>query len=140
MTANGAGATWSLSQCVAVDAPRWLGRLRTRVTTSTPDQPEVTVRVEWFSGTDCGGAGLGAAAAPPVTGDTGDEWIESVHDGGVPPGAASARVAAVVAGGTASSFAVAVDDLFHGNPFTIFVDGFETATTERWSATVPLAP
>lgn len=137
VTANGAGAVWSLSQCVAVDAPRWLGRLRTRSASSTPDQPEVSVRVEWFSGADCGGAGLGAAAAPPVTGDTGDEWIESVHDGGVPPGATSARVAAVVTGGTAPSFTVAVDDLFHGNPFTIFVDGFETGTTEWWSATVP---
>jgi hypothetical protein len=89
---------------------------------------------------DCAGAGLGTASAPPVTGDTGDAWLESVHDGGVPPGAASARIDVVVTGGTASTFTAAVDDLFHGNPFTIFIDGFETATTERWSATVPLGP
>lgn len=140
VTADGVGGVWSLSQCVPVEAPRWLGRFRARIASSTPDQPEVTLRAEWFADSDCEGAGLGSASAPAVTGDTSDAWLETFHDGGVPPGAASARIAAIITGGIASSFTVAVDDLFHGDPFTLFFDGFETATTERWSATVPLAP
>ena len=137
VTAVGAGQAWLLWQCIELPERRFLGRVRARIQSPTAAAPVVRMAIEHLAGEGCTGAALGVVLSPAIAGDSASLWATSTVSGTVPTGAQSVLVTARVDGGAASTFTAALDDLFYGDPVTLFVDGFESGGLARWSLAAP---
>ncbi|MEO8198236.1 MAG: hypothetical protein ABI689_16075, partial [Thermoanaerobaculia bacterium] len=138
VTASGSGAVWALSQCFADPLGPFETSGWTTVESTVAGSPVVGVRLDFFDGAGCSGALLDSTLSPPVAGDTGGlrTYLQLARNAS-PEFAVSVLATIQVEGGAAASFTVRLDDLFHGHPPALFVDGFESATTGAWSVTVP---
>lgn len=63
--------------------------------------------------------------SPEIDGSTSGLWVTSRFEERAPRGARSASVQAYVYGGAASTFTANIDDVFFGDPETVFVNSFE---------------
>ena len=137
VTAVGAGQAWLLWQCIELPERRFLGRVRARIQSLTAAAPVVRMAIEHLAGEGCTGAALGVVLSPAIAGDSANLWATSAVSGTVPTGAQSVLVTARVDGAAASTFTATLDDLFYGDPVTLFVDGFESGGLTRWSLAAP---
>jgi len=133
---NAEGETFEITQCLDVvgGMPSVLGVL-SRIDSSSQDAPTLKAMVRYFRNADCSNQ-LQTTEVPLAQGDTAGVWRAKRYLPSRPPTEAlSARVAFVVDGGTAMDFTVVIDEAVFFEE-TIFIDGFEQATTNAWSNTV----
>jgi hypothetical protein len=138
LTAVGSRGVWALAQCFGglegpFESSGW-----TMVESTVPGAPVVGVRLDFFDSAGCSGALLDSTLSPPVAGDTGGFRTHlQLARSASPEAARSVLMTVQVEGGAATSFTVRLDDLFHGRPPALFIDGFESSDTGAWSLTVP---
>ena len=101
--------------------------------------PGVTVDLRrtctFHAGPSCDGTALGTVDLHDPLTDTAGAWLRFADSVVVPGNAASARCSFAFEAAGGSSIDGFLDRLFFGIP-TLFVDGFETGDTSRWSGTV----
>lgn len=127
----------TLSQCVARgDGETVIFGGAARIASAGAAEPVVFALLEAFSAPDCSGDPLTSVATAPLAGDTGGLW-RRLSEGAleVPAEAGSLLLSLVVRAEGASSFEVRFDDVFL--ELAIFVDGFESGNTSRWTAAQP---
>jgi hypothetical protein len=135
---TGAGAFYSLSQCVVLgDANAYdLGGM-VWLLSSTAGHPTALGRVDVFAAVDCSGAPLSGTPTDPVQGDTATLWLALETRVAAPPGANSALVTFAIDAGLSPDFDAGFDRLFFAGSDAVFLDGFESGDTSAWSRQVP---
>ncbi|MCH9651413.1 MAG: cohesin domain-containing protein [Deltaproteobacteria bacterium] len=136
---TGAGETFALAQCVALDGTE-VYRVggRARVLSGLPNDPVEFASVSFFDDLDCGGELLGTASSNQVLGDTAGAWSEELASEVVAPvGGGSALVSFIVEAGVSADFVTHFDSLFFARRTAFFADGFESGDTSAWTLTVP---
>lgn len=136
----------SIVQCVDVSAvaPDTLFLLgnRVRLAKATAGDPEAGSSIVFFAQPGCFGGELSLQQSPPVLGDTAGEWRRQELLGRVPAGSISALVSFAASVGLEPDyeFDASFDSLTLTLPApltVVFVDGFESGTTDLWSETLP---
>lgn len=124
-TTAGTGLEWNLTQCVAAGDHYDIARFRARIQSATSGAPAALVSVRYFSAPGCTGSSIPTFQSDPVVGDTAGQWLASTIAFTPPRSGQSARVVLRIVGDTASTFTADVDDVFFGDPETVFGDGYE---------------
>ena len=108
-----------------------------RIGAAPGSQVRVTGQAEYIVGTCLAPTTIFSTfPTAPVEGDTGGLWRRFARPlGAAPVGATAIRVSFSAVSVPGDAFDVRLDNLLLAP--TIFADGFETANTNRWSATVP---
>ncbi len=108
-----------------------------RIGAAPGSQVRVTGQAEYIVGTCIAPTTIFSTfPTAPVEGDTGGLWRRFARPlGAAPVGATAIRVSFSAVSVPGDAFDVRLDNLLLAP--TIFADGFETANTNRWSATVP---
>jgi hypothetical protein len=136
-TVGGTGETFEAYQCLEVTASKSyeLG-LNSMIDSAVGDAPTLSATVCFFRNLGCTDL-LKTSEAVVAEGNSGGNWgSRLVFSAGAPVEALSAQVGFVVQGGSAAVFTLHLDEAAFFEDL-LFVDGFESGDSSRWSGTNP---
>jgi uncharacterized repeat protein (TIGR01451 family) len=127
---------FSVAQCTPLVAADYELVTRVRIAASAGTPVTVARRVEYFTGAGCTGAAGSVEVAQPFL-DSAGAWLELVDPQRAPAGTASARWTIEARTTTDALFTAHFDQLYVRPSPLLFLDGFESGDTSRWSAVAP---